>query len=121
MNQQQLKLIIKKLDGMLHGLEDEVSTTVNGMRQDGGAFPDPTDRATMESDRNLTLRIRDRERKLRNKIDEALERIEVGTFGICEDCEEEIGFARLKARPVTTLCINCKSEQEEDEEKHHAG
>ena len=103
---------------MLEELEGEVSSTVDGMRAAGGAFPDPTDRATLESEHSLTLRIRDRERKLRNKIEDALARIEDGTFGICEVCEEEIGFKRLEARPVTTLCINCKSEQEQDEEKH---
>lgn len=121
LNQQELDRIRARLNGLLDDLENEVSTTVDGMRTTGGAFPDPADRATMESERNLTLRIRDRERKLRNKIEEALARIEAGTFGICEDCGEEISFARLDARPVTTLCINCKSEQEQDEEKHQAG
>jgi DnaK suppressor protein len=61
------------------------------------------------------LRLRDRDRKLIRKIEEALERIEDGTFGICEECGEEIGIPRLKARPVTTLCIKCKSKQEEEE------
>lgn len=121
MNQEQLDTLRARLHGMLEDLENEVSTTVDGMRKEGGAYPDPTDRATVESDRNLTLRIRDRERKLRNKIEEALARMEDGTFGICELCEEEIGFKRLEARPVTTLCINCKSEQEQDEEKHQTG
>ena len=78
-------------------------------------FPDPTDRATMESDRNFELRIRDRERKLIGKIKEALERIEDGSFGICEECGEDISEERLKARPVTTLCIDCKKRQEKDE------
>ncbi|NIP73467.1 MAG: RNA polymerase-binding protein DksA [Gammaproteobacteria bacterium] len=118
MNQEELDIMRARLHGMLENLEEEVTSTVDGMRQDGGAFPDPTDRATLESERNLTLRIRDRERKLRNKIEEALARIDDGTFGICEVCEEQIGFKRLEARPVTTLCINCKSEQEQDEEKH---
>jgi DnaK suppressor protein len=121
LNQQQLDKMRARLNGMLEDLENEVSTTLDGMRKGSGAFPDPTDRATMESERNLTLRIRDRERKLRNKIEDALARIEAGTFGICEVCEETIGFARLEARPVTTLCINCKSEQEQDEEKHQSG
>lgn len=115
------ELFSKKLNGMLENLEDEVSSTVDGMRQDGISFPDPTDRAALEAERNLTLRIRDRERKLRGKIEEALARIEDGTFGICEVCEEKISFKRLKARPVTTLCINCKEEQEVDEEKHQGG
>jgi len=106
---------------MLADLEVEVSSTVEGMRGEPAAFPDPADRATVESDRNLVLRIRDRERKLRNKIEEALARIEDGTFGVCEVCGEEISEHRLQARPVTTLCINCKSDQEEEELRHSAG
>jgi RNA polymerase-binding transcription factor len=121
LNPQQLDIIRSKLHGMLEDLENEVTTTLDGMRKGSGAFPDPTDRATMESERNLTLRIRDRERKLRNKIEDALARIDAGTFGVCEVCEGEIGYKRLEARPVTTLCINCKSEQEQDEEKHQTG
>lgn len=113
------KQFVDKLNSMIVELEEEVSNTVSGMRDVQGAFPDPGDRATYESDRNLTLRIRDRERKLKKKIQEALDRIEDNSFGICEECEEEIGFERLLARPVTTLCINCKSDQEVDEERHH--
>lgn len=78
-------------------------------------FPDPTDRGVMESERNLELRIRDRERKLISKIDEAIGRIEDGSFGLCEECEEPIGAKRLRVRPVTTLCIRCKEEQEQAE------
>ena len=77
--------------------------------------PDPTDRASLESDRNFELRIRDRERKLINKIREALQRIDDGEFGECEECGDDISEARLKARPVTTLCIECKTEQERKE------
>jgi DnaK suppressor protein len=80
-------------------------------------FPDPTDRASLESNRNSVLRIRDRERKLIFKIEEALKRLDEGEFGICEECGEEIGIERLKARPVTTLCIECKSSQEVEEKK----
>jgi DnaK suppressor protein len=75
-------------------------------------FPDPTDRASLESDRNFMLRIRGRERKLILKIEEALERIEDGSFGTCEKCGEDISEQRLKARPVTTLCIDCKKREE---------
>ncbi len=99
----------------LEGLLEEANRTVSGMTDQGDNFPDPTDRASMESDRNFTLRIRDRERKLISKIQEALYRIEEGTFGICEDCGEEISAQRLEARPVTTLCIDCKKRQENDE------
>ena len=96
-------------------LLEEAKDTMVEMTDDEEAFPDPNDRATLESDRNRTLRIRDRERKLISKIDKALERVEDGTFGICEECGEEITDARLKARPVTTLCIDCKEEQEKQE------
>ena len=103
------------LDGKLGELQSEATKTVSGMTSYEETFADPTDRATLESDRNFTLRIRDRERKLIAKIKEALERIENGTYGICELCGEEISEARLKARPVTTLCIDCKTKQEVDE------
>lgn len=75
-------------------------------------FPDANDRATAESDMNFIFRMRERETKLMIKLQEALERIENGTYGICEECEEEISEARLRVRPMTTLCIECKREQE---------
>jgi DnaK suppressor protein len=75
-------------------------------------IPDPNDRASVESDRNWLLRLRDRDRKLASKIVAALERLDAGTFGTCESCGREISAARLKARPVTTLCIDCKTEAE---------
>ena len=103
------------LTGRLDSLLDEANKTVSGMTDYGETFPDPTDRATLESERNFTLRIRDRERKLISKIKEALDRLDNGTFGICEECGGDISDARLKARPVTTLCINCKKEQENEE------
>jgi DnaK suppressor protein len=80
-------------------------------------FPDPTDRALLESNRNFTLRLRDRERKLLAKIKEAMKRIDDGTFGVCEGCGGGIGEKRLVARPVTTLCIDCKTVAEEEEGK----
>jgi DnaK suppressor protein len=103
--------LTKRLDELL----DEANKTVSGMTDHRDNFADPTDRATMESERNFTLRIRDRERRLIVKIKEALNRIENGTFGICEECGEDISEQRLKARPVTTLCINCKKNQESEE------
>jgi DnaK suppressor protein len=95
----------------------EADKTVTEMTSDSSNFPDPTDRATQESDRSFELRIRDRERRLLNKIRDALERIDSGEFGVCEECGEEIGDARLKVRPVTTLCINCKMEEEQKEKR----
>ncbi len=76
---------------------------------------DYADIATLESDRTFHLRIRDRERKLIKKIDDAMKRIEEGTFGFCERCGEEITLKRLEARPVTTYCIHCKTKLEEKE------
>jgi len=96
-------------------LINEATETVVGMTDEDETFPDPNDRATLECDRNRLLRIRDRERKLITKIDKALERINIGTFGICEECGCDISEQRLKARPVTTLCIECKEEQEKKE------
>jgi DnaK suppressor protein len=78
-------------------------------------FPDLGDQATAEMDRNFMLRIRGRERKLLKKIDEAIERIEQHIFGICDKCGDEIDMRRLEARPVTTMCIECKILQEEEE------
>jgi DnaK suppressor protein len=80
------------------------------------AFPDVSDQASAEVDQNFSMRIRDRERKLLKKIDEALERMNTETYGICEACGEDIPYKRLKARPVTTFCIDCKTAQEEKEQ-----
>lgn len=103
------------LNEEMKALLGEAGKTVTEMTSDASNFPDPTDRATQESDRNFELRIRDRERKLINKIKDALERIETDEFGICEDCGEEISEARLRVRPVTTQCINCKMDAEKKE------
>lgn len=78
-------------------------------------FPDLGDQATAEIDRNFMLRLKGRERKLIKKIDEALERLSQGLFGICDKCGLEIDIRRLEARPVTTMCIECKTLQEEEE------
>ena len=104
-------LLQEQMDQLLH----DAGKTVSEMTDEKTNFPDPTDRASLESDRNFELRIRDRERRLIGKIREALDRIEAGEFGECEDCGDQIGEARLKARPVTTLCIECKTEQERQE------
>jgi DnaK suppressor protein len=90
----------------------EAGKTKNEMTDQTSNVPDPNDRATIESGRSFELRIRDRERRLLSKIDEAIGRIEDGTYGVCEECGEEIGIKRLEARPVTTLCIDCKTLQE---------
>jgi DnaK suppressor protein len=102
----------KYLTERLQELLNQADNTVSGMTETKENFPDPTDRAALEADRNFMLRIRDREAKLIKKIKEALERIENDTYGICESCGEDISIKRLKARPVTTQCIECKSKEE---------
>lgn len=102
------QLLLERLDEIL----GEAEKTMNDMSGSASPFPDPTDRANLETDRNFTLRIRDRERKLISKIREALERIDAGTYGVCDICGGEIAEKRLIARPVTTMCIACKSRQE---------
>jgi len=115
MNQEDLQYFKDELYSMLNEIQEKGQSTLENMSDGHEQYADPADRASMESDQFFTLRLRDRDRKLVNKIKEALERIEDGTYGICEGCGEEISIPRLKARPVTTLCIDCKSKQEEQE------
>lgn len=115
MEKEKLEYFRSILNDEMRSLLEEAGKTVSEMTVDSTNFPDPNDRATQESDRNFELRIRDRERKLINKIKEALERIDDGTFGTCDVCGEDISEGRLKARPVTTLCIDCKMDQERKE------
>ncbi len=103
------------LQSRLDELMSEARSTMTNLSEGEESYADPTDRAAAESDLNFLLRIRDRERKLIQKIQEALQRIEDGSFGYCESCGEEIGDKRLEARPVTTQCIDCKSEAEQRE------
>jgi DnaK suppressor protein len=104
-------LLTQKINELLSEAGKTVSEMTNGKEN----YPDPNDRASLESDRNFELRIRDRERKLIMKMQEAIKRIEDGVFGICEVCGGQISEKRLIARPVTTLCIDCKTKQEKQE------
>jgi DnaK suppressor protein len=115
MKKKDIEYFKKLLTNRLNELLSQADDTVAGMTSEDESFPDPTDRASHESDRNFILRIRDREHKLIKKIRGALDRIEEGTFGQCEICEEDISLERLKARPVTTRCIKCKKKEEEME------
>jgi DnaK suppressor protein len=109
--------LLERFKALLLAQREEImshaASTVNDLLVQAENFPDPSDRATLETDRSFTLRLRERERHLLNKIDSALERINSGTFGICENCGDEISIPRLEARPVSTLCISCKTAQEE--------
>ncbi|MFQ5779499.1 MAG: TraR/DksA family transcriptional regulator [Nitrospiria bacterium] len=86
-----------------------------GLDRGNEALSDLGDKASAEADKNFALRLREREQKLLKKITDAINRISEGTFGICESCGGGISAKRLKARPVTTLCIECKTQQEEEE------
>lgn len=112
MNKKEMKFFEQLLHQRLQELLSHADQTVSGMTEQKENFPDPTDRASLESDRNFMLRIRDREHKLIKKVKKALDRIEAGTFGICETCGDDISIERLKARPVTTQCIDCKTKEE---------
>ncbi|MBF0338884.1 MAG: RNA polymerase-binding protein DksA [Nitrospirae bacterium] len=114
LRQQDLQSIRSKLLMHKQQLLVEAEATLTAM-PDTAMFPDLGDQASAEIDRNYVLRLRGREQKLIKKIEKALEKIENGTYGLCESCGTEIEFKRLDARPVTTLCIDCKMEQEEEE------
>lgn len=105
----------EKLEAISNDILTGADKTISEMTDHSDNYPDPTDRAAAESDRSFELRIRDRERKLLNKIREAVERIDNGTYGICDECGDEIASERLEARPVTTYCIDCKTRQEQEE------
>ena len=115
MDQKDIEYFRKLLTSMLEEAKQKGDSTIEELTDSNELFADPADRASAESDRAFTLRIRDRERRLIRKIQSALQRIDDGTYGICDECGEEITIPRLKARPVTRLCINCKAKQEEDE------
>jgi len=115
MKPEKLQFFRRLLAQKANDLLDEAEKTVSDMTTGKENFPDPNDRASLESDRNFELRIRDRERKLLVKIQEAIKRIDDGVFGMCEVCGGPISEKRLMARPVTTLCIDCKTKQEKIE------
>ena len=116
MKKQDLEFFKNLLTDRLAELVSHADGTVSGMTKPKENFADPADRASHEAERSFELRIRDREHKLLKKIKKTLVRIENGTFGQCDSCEEDISIERLKARPVTTQCIDCKT-REEDMEK----
>lgn len=116
LNKKQLEQYEEQLANWRKELEDGLNQTIQAMQQEEPtSYADPTDQASVESDRNFDLRIRDRERRLIRKIDQAMERIKDGSFGVCESCGGAISAKRLQARPVTTLCIDCKTAQEQEE------
>ncbi len=118
MSKEQLDHFRQILSNWKRDLMEEVDRTVLHMKDEAANFPDPNDRATQESEFSLELRTRDRERKLIRKIEEAIKRIEDGSYGYCVETGEEIGIKRLEARPVATLCIEAQERRERREKQY---
>jgi DnaK suppressor protein len=118
MNKEQLEHFARILQNWKRDLMVEVDRTVLHMKDEAANFPDPNDRATQEEEFSLELRTRDRERKLIRKIDEALKRIEDGSYGYCLETGEEIGIKRLEARPVATLSVEAQERRERREKQY---
>ena len=112
MSKEQIKHFREILITWKNDLQQEVERTISHMQEDASNFPDPADRATQEEEFGLELRTRDRERKLLAKINEAIKRIDDGTYGYCEETGDEIGIKRLEARPVATLCLEAQERHE---------
>ena len=118
MNKEQLEHFARILQNWKRDLMVEVDRTVLHMKDEAANFPDPNDRATQEEEFSLELRTRDRERKLIRKIDEALKRLDDGSYGYCLETGEEIGLKRLEARPVATLSIEAQERRERRERQY---
>ena len=118
MGKEQLTHFRVILNSWKRDLMEEVDRTMTHMKDEAANPPDPNDRATLESEFALELRTRDRERKLIRKIDEALSRIDDGTYGYCIETGEPIGVKRLEARPVATLCIEAQERRERREKQY---
>ena len=117
MNAKMRNYFKQKLLDWKNELLKESSQTLNNLQSDNEAKADITDRASEEIDRSFELRTRDRERKLINKINAALQRIEDGSYGYCEETGEPIGLKRLEARPVATLSIEAQEMHEKAEKR----
>jgi DnaK suppressor protein len=118
MNERQRDYFRAKLQAWKEEILEESRSTIATLQQDTVAEADLADRATSETDRGLELRTRDRQRKLISKIDEALRRIEDGTYGYCEETGEPISLARLEARPIATLSLEAQERHERRERVH---
>ena len=117
-NEMQLEFFRQKLVSWKKELLIQSSDTLDDLRQGGLNQPDDIDRASLETDKSLDLRTKDRARKLILKIDQALDRIEDGSYGYCEDTGEEIGIDRLMARPIATLCLEAQERHERMEKTY---
>ncbi|GFK94984.1 RNA polymerase-binding transcription factor DksA [Fundidesulfovibrio magnetotacticus] len=114
MTAQMLQSYAATLNAMMAHTTDKLRSSVDALANAEGLPPDIADRASMESGRNFTLLMRERDRQALEAIREALARIEAGEYGICEDCGENIAPARLAVQPMATLCVHCQGLREED-------
>ena len=119
MGPKQLEYFRQKLLTWKSELEVESQITMDHLKQENWNESDLNDRATVEADTSLELRTRDRYRKLMNKIDEAIQRIDEGTYGFCEETGDPIGIKRLEARPIATLSIEAQERHERFEKSHN--
>lgn len=118
MNEQQLAYFKKKLEDWRQQLLYESVETIHHLQEETHAEPDMIDAASNDMDRSLELRARDRARKLINKIEDALRRIDDGSYGYCEETGEPIGLRRLEVRPIATLCIEAQERHEQKEREY---
>ena len=118
MNPKMVEYFRQKLIAWRTELVQESNSTLLQLQEGGIVEAEVADRASIETERSLELRTRDRARKLINKIDDGLERIEVGTYGFCEETDEPIGLSRLEARPIATLSIEAQERHERMERTH---
>lgn len=115
MKPEKLEFFRNLLNERLSALIAEANRSVSNMTEEKLNLPDAIDLASEESNRDFSIRLKDRERKLIYKIKKAIDRIDEGDYGVCEVCGEDIAHKRLIARPVTTHCIDCKTEAETQE------
>lgn len=119
MNPMQIEYFRRKLEDWKKELSRELSETLDNLKEENWQEPDITDRATVETDTGIELRTRDRYRKLINKINSALNRIDRGDYGYCEETGDEIGIKRLDARPIATMTVEAQERHERDERTHY--
>ena len=118
LRKEKLEFFRKELTRRRDTLSHEVRQATENMINDDEMFADSVDQASADSDRAVSVQIKNRERQILVQIDQALRRMEEGIFGECERCGEDISEARIKAFPFTTLCIDCKAELESEENRY---
>ncbi|MFZ9594467.1 MAG: TraR/DksA family transcriptional regulator [Bdellovibrionia bacterium] len=117
LRKEKVENVRKQLLSRREAIAAELRLVTSQLINDESVYTDAVDQAAAETDKNFTLQLRNRERKVLWQIDEAIKRLDSGTFGQCERCEESISEGRIEAFPFTTLCIDCKAELESEEHR----